>query len=145
MPLDDGAGSATENEHAMTTKVAWAPDPPNNLGAVLATPGRLTMRAHLDLLADRVQAMLDEYEDREDVLRDVARELLDHDMQPDLGSPDFAGAEIVAALEGYLSGIGALVDTTIVPHEDDDGARDTIERQDLFDWLSQVLSSGTSG
>lgn len=107
--------------------VAWAPDPPNNYGAVMAPPGPLTMREHLDLLADRVQTMLDEYEDREGAMRDVARELLQHGMQPDLRHPDAAGAEIVAALEGYLSAIDALTPTTVVPTDDDEEARESVE------------------
>lgn len=125
----------------MNARVAWAPDAPNYLGAVIAEPGQLTMRAHLHLLADRVQAMLDEYEDRERAMRDVARELGQHGMHPDFLSPNNAGHEIVAAMEGYLSAIGALTATTLVPKEDDEEARVAIEGTDLFDWLNSVLPS----
>lgn len=76
------------------------------------------------------------------VLRDVERELLDHGMVPDLRRhPDWAGGQIVAALEGYLSAIGALAYEDTVPAEDDGAAMEAIEGRTLMDWVSGVLSS----
>lgn len=126
----------------MSKRVAWAPDPPNNFGAVMAPPGLLTTQEHLLLLGSQVQAMVDEYEEPMEVLREVERELLQHGMVPDLPRhPDWAGAQIVAALEGYLSAIGALAYEDTVPAEDDGAAMDAIESRTLMDWVTGVLSS----
>jgi hypothetical protein len=122
-------------------RVAWAPDPLNNLGAVMAPPGPLSMRAHLDLLADRVQEMVDALDDPRAELRQVERELLEYGMQPDLRRPEAAGWEIVQALEATLSAIGALSCGSIVPVRSGRAARDAIEDKTLMDWVSQVLSS----
>jgi hypothetical protein len=125
----------------MTKRVAWAPDPPNNLGAVMATPGPMTLGRHLSLLTGRVQAMVDAEDEPRAALREVESMLLEAGMQPDLRRPEQAGSEIVAALEENLLAIGATTSRAIVPNRNSRAAREAMETRTLFDWVSQVLSS----
>ena len=125
----------------MSKHVAWAPDPPNNLGAVMAAPGPMVMRRHLDLLADRVQELVNAEDSPQATLKEVESMLLEAGIQVDLREPESAGSQIVDALEANLSTIGALTSRAIVPDRNSRVAQEAMETRTLIDWVSAVLSN----